>query len=297
MDINLFKNFVEIVDTRSLSAAARRRDITRSKVSKELKALEQSLGSTLLHRTTRSILLTAAGQALYEHGRRIIQEVDAAQSALDSLQHAVTGSVRLSIPTGLGEMYLANLLLSFRQRYPLVRIRVLFSNRVSDLMSSEIDVAVRITQQIQGHLVAREVGAVSFGLYASSDFALAHRFQDPSEIPHGILLIPPGDGKTSTITVKNQSQQIELKCEPFITSEYFPFLKQSMLKGYGVAALPRYMVMDELRTKAVQRVCPEWSVSGLGDRLCIITAQDHRPAQAVKVMTDFLKAHLQQYVD
>ena len=54
MDINLIRNFVEIVDARSLSAAARKRDITRSKVSKELKALETALGVTLLHRTTRS---------------------------------------------------------------------------------------------------------------------------------------------------------------------------------------------------------------------------------------------------
>ena len=297
MDINLIRNFVEIVDARSLSASAKRRDITRSKVSKELKALETALGARLLHRTTRSLLLTAAGETLYDHGRRIMAEVEAAQAAIDTLQHAVTGTVRLSIPTGLGEMYLADLLLAFHRRYPHVHIRVLFSNRVSDLMNAEIDVAVRLAQNIQDHLVARDLGPVGFGLYASTEFAKAHYFADPGDIPHGILLTPPGDGKTYAIKVKNKEQEIALKCEPYITSEYFPFLKQSMLRGCGVAALPHYMVGDELRQKTVQRVCPEWNVSGLGDRLYIITAQDLRPSHAVKVVTEFLKTNLQHFVD
>lgn len=297
MDINLIKNFVEIVDARSLSASAKRRDVTRSKVSKELKALESSLGTRLLHRTTRSILLTAAGETLYDHGRRIIAEVQAAQAAINTLQHAVTGTVRLSIPTGLGELYLADLLLAFHRRYPHVHIRVLFSNRVSDLVDANIDVAVRLAQSIQDHLVARDLGPVGFGLYASSEYAKSHYFRDPSEIPHGILLTPPGDGKTYAIKVKSKDLEIALKCEPYITSEHFPFLKQSMLKGCGVAALPHYMVSDELRSKTVQRICPEWNVSGLGDRLYIITAQGLRPSHAVKVVTEFLKTNLQQFSD
>lgn len=296
MDINLIRNFVEIVDARSLSAAARRRDITRSKVSKELKALEATLGVTLLHRTTRRILLTAPGEVLYAHGRSIIQEVEAAQGALDALRHVVTGSVRLSIPTGLGELYLADMLLAFHQRYPQVRIRVLFSNRVTDLMSAEIDVAVRLASEVQENLVARDLGKVEFGLYALSEFANTHPFGSPTDIPHGVLLTPPGDGKTYSITIKNQFQEIALKCEPFLTSEHFPFLKQSMLKGHGVAALPHYMVVDELRSGRVQRICPDWSISGLGDHLYIVTAQDHRPSHAVRVMTEFLKSNLQRFV-
>lgn len=296
MDINLIRNFVEIVDALSLSAAARRRDVTRSKVSKELKALETSLGVKLLHRTTRRILLTAPGEVLYAHGRSIIQEVESAREALDALQHVVSGSVRLSIPTGLGEVYLADLLLAFHKRYPQVRIRVLFSNRVNDLMSAKIDVAVRLAKDVQDHLVARDLGPVEFGLYAHSDFAKSHRFANPTEIPHGVLILPPGDGKTYAITIRNQQEEIALKCEPYLTSEHFPFLKQSMLKGCGVAALPHYMVMDELRMGSVQRVCPDWSISGLGDRLYIITAEDRRPSQAVKVMTDFLRTNLKRFV-
>ncbi len=296
MDINLIRNFVDIVDARSLSETARRRDITRSKVSKELKALEATMGVTLLHRTTRSILLTDAGEILYAHGRSIIQEVESAKGAIDALQQVVTGTVRLSIPTGLGELYLAEMLVGFHKRYPQVHIRVLFSNRVSDLMSAEIDVAVRLAKEINEHLVARDLGAVEFGLYASKDFAKANRFQVPTDIPHGVLLTPPGDGRTYAITVKTQTQEIPLKCEPYLTSEHFPFLKQSMLMGCGVAALPYYMVENELRSGAVQRVCPDWWVTGLGDRLFIVTVENRRPSQAVKVMTDFLKTNLARFV-
>lgn len=297
MDINLIRNFVEIVDARSLSEAARRRDVTRSKVSKELKALETSLGAKLLQRSTRSISLTEAGEILYERGRNIMEQVEAARGAIDALQHAVTGTVRLSIPTGLGELYLAEMLLEFHEHHPLVRIRVFFSNRVSDLMGAEIDIAVRATGEVNDNLVARDLGMVETALYASRDFARAHPLEVPTDIPHGMLLTPPGEGKTYAITVSNQSQKIQLRCEPYVTSEHFPFLKQSMMKGCGVAALPRYMVIDELRAGTVQRVCPDWRVSGLGDRLYIITLANRRPPHAVKIMTEFLRARLRRFVE
>lgn len=297
MDINLIRNFVEVVDACSLSEAARRRDVTRSKVSKELKALEASLGTRLLHRSTRSIALTEAGEVLYQHGRNIIEQVEAARGSIDALQHEVTGTVRLSIPTGLGELYLAEMLLEFRKLHPQVRIRVLFSNRVSDLMGAEIDIAVRVASAVNEQLVARDLGAVETALYASRDFARAHRFRQPADIPHGVLLTPPGDGKTYTLTVSNHSQDIQLHCEPYVTSEHFPFLKHSMMAGCGVAALPRYMVIDELRAGTVQRVCPDWRVSGLGDRLYIITLANRRPPHAVKVMTEFLQARLRRFVE
>lgn len=297
MDINLIRNFVEVADARSLSEAARRRDVTRSKVSKELKALEASLGTRLLHRSTRSISLTEAGHILYGRGCNIIEQVEAAQGSIDALQHAMTGTVRLSIPTGLGELYLAEMLLEFHKHHPQVRIRVLFSNRVSDLMEAEIDIAVRVTGEVNDHLVARELGTVETALYASRDYARAHPFKSPTDIPHGVLLTPPGDGKTYAITVSNQSQEVHLRCEPYVTSEHFPFLKQSMMTGCGVAALPRYMVIDELRAGTVQRVCPDWRVSGLGDRLYIVTLANRRPPHAVKVMTEFLQARLRRFVE
>ncbi|GAB2463093.1 MAG: LysR family transcriptional regulator [Comamonas sp.] len=297
MDINLIRNFVEVVDARSLSEAARRRDVTRSKVSKELKALEASLGTRLLHRSTRSISLTEAGEVLYGRGCNIIEQVEAARGSIDALQHAVTGTVRLSIPTGLGELYLAEMLLEFHKHHPQVRIRVLFSNRVSDLMGAEIDIAVRVTGEVHGSLVARELGTVETALYASRDFARTHAFRTPADIPHGVLLTPPGDGKTYAITVSSPQQTLHLQCEPYVTSEHFPFLKQSMLMGCGVAALPQYMVIDELRAGTVQRVCPDWRVSGLGDRLYVITLANRRPPHAVKVMTEFLQARLRRFVE
>ena len=296
MDLNLIRSFVEVVDARSLSEAARRRDVTRSKVSKELKALEAALGTRLLHRSTRSAALTEAGQILYQRGRNVIEQVDAARGSIDALQHVVTGIVRLSIPTGLGEQYLARMLLEFHQLHPQVHIRVLFSNRVSDLMGADIDIAVRVASEVHD-LVARELGSIESALYASRDFASAHPFATPGDIPYGMLLTPPGDGKCYAIgLVSQQGQTLHLKCEPYVTSEHFPFLKQSMLMGCGVAALPQYMVIDELRAGTVQRVCPDWKVTGLGDKLYIITMANRRPPHAVTVMTQFLQQHLRRFV-
>lgn len=166
MDINLIRNFVEIVDARSLSAAARKRDITRSKVSKELKALETALGVTLLHRTTRSFLLTAAGEVLYEHGRSIIQEVEAAQGAIDALQHVVTGSVRLSIPIAAGRTLshtvLPGIITALNQAMPQLCWKVVTTSLdygVEMLLQGKVDLLMchaqpAIEGSLQGHHLA-----------------------------------------------------------------------------------------------------------------------------------------------
>src|SRR4051812_5933184 len=118
MDLNALKLLVEIVDAGNLSAAARRLNTTRSNVSHRLKAFEKSVGVQLLRRTTRRIEPTQIGHALYEHGSKIMREMDAANAVITTLGKSLRGHVRISIPTGLGQMIVGALLIEFAGKYP-----------------------------------------------------------------------------------------------------------------------------------------------------------------------------------
>ena len=145
LDLNLIKLFVTIVEAGTLSEAALRQGVTRSHVSRNLQKLERAFGAQLIRRTTRRLELTHEGTVLYEHGARMAREVESARHALQKLGTEPTGHVRLSLPTGLGELEaLRPLLVRFALDHPSLSLRVLFSNRVSDLISSEIDVALRV---------------------------------------------------------------------------------------------------------------------------------------------------------
>ena len=94
MDLNLIHLFVEIVEARSFTAAAQKLGMTRSNLSNRLKVLERETGAQLLRRSTRSLELTQAGETLFEHGRRMLQEVETARASIDGLGQTVRGHVR-----------------------------------------------------------------------------------------------------------------------------------------------------------------------------------------------------------
>src|SRR4030095_8859652 len=167
MDLNALKLFVEIVDAGSLSAAARRLNTSRSNVSQRLKVFEQAIGAQLLRRSTRRTEPTQLGYTLYEHGSHIIRELAGATAAVSTLGKSLQGHLRVSIPTALGHLHIAPLLIEFAQRYPDITLEVVFSNRIVDLMASHIDVALRVTSEPPEQYVARELARIAWVLCSS----------------------------------------------------------------------------------------------------------------------------------
>src|SRR5690606_1195032 len=99
LDLNLIHLFVTIVQSRTLSEAARRTGMTRSNASRQLKALELAMGAQLLRRTTRHMEVTEAGKLLYTHGMRMLEEAETARASIESLGKSVRGDVRIRLPT------------------------------------------------------------------------------------------------------------------------------------------------------------------------------------------------------
>ncbi|CAG2135787.1 HTH-type transcriptional regulator DmlR [Cupriavidus campinensis] len=294
MDLNLIQAFVDIVEAGNLAEAGRRRGVTRSQISRQLGQLEDQAGTQLLRRTTRRLEMTDSGQSLYEHGLRILQEVAAAQAEIDSLGKTLRGHVRVSVPTGLGDAFIAPLLLQFAERHPGISLRVFFANRVTDLIAAEIDVALRVTSEPPLDTVAREVCAIRWQLCASPGYlAQVPPVREPADLAACRFLCPPYTTRRFSLTLGRDTahgpERRNVEVTPYLQSEHFPFLIRAVREGHGISLLPVYAGWEDVRRGSLVPVLPDWKPEGLGNRLYIITTPNPHPSMATRALISFLR--------
>lgn len=289
LDLNLIQLFVAIVQSRTLSEAARRAGMTRSNASRQLKALELAMGAQLLRRTTRHMEVTEAGQLLYTHGIRMLEEAQAARASIDSLGKTVRGDVRIRLPTGLGHLYLAPVLLEFARSYPDVTLRVLINDFIGDLISAEVDVALKITSAPPEDHVARKICDIAWCLCAAPDFIARH---GPIATLEGLaqctLIAPASMGRRFDLKLNMNGTRMLLRAAPRLQSGDYPYLLEAVLAQLGIALLPRYAVWKQLQSGALQEVLPQYEPEGVGDSLYLMTAANRFPTMATRTLMNFI---------
>ncbi|MGH8810561.1 MAG: LysR family transcriptional regulator [Advenella sp.] len=295
LDLNLIRLFVTIIDTGTLSEAAKRHHITKSHVSKSLKRLEAQLNTQLIRRSTRRLELTQQGEVLYQHGLGILRELEAATNQMLMLGAEPTGTVRLSVPTGLGELILQPILIDFKKAYPRLNLHIMFSNRVNDLIESRVDIALRVVAQPPQDYVAKKVCDVQWRLCASAGYLAAHSTaaQDPQQIAQLQFICSSNRRFHEQIMLENGKTSTRLKLNPGLQSENFRFLLTAAKNDLGVALLPSYVVARDVADGNLQLVLPQYRIAGIDATLYILTtARPHLASAAIKTLTQYLQAQL-----
>lgn len=297
LDLNLVRLFVAMVESRNLSAAADRCGMTRSNMSHRLKRLELAMGSQLLRRTTRHVELTQAGQLLYQHGVRLLDEMRAAQASIHSLDGSVRGDVRIRLPTGLGHLYLAPVLLDFTRRYPDISLRVHINDAIGDLVSAEVDMALKITSAPPEDHVARRICDVQWSLCATPAFLGDYGpIVQLEQLGRCTLIAPQSLGRRFDLRCKRaHGDPLLLRVAPRLQSGDYPFLRDAVLASLGVALLPRYAVWSQLREGALVEVLPELEPEGVGDAIYLLTAPNRFPSVATRTLVDHLREHIERH--
>lgn len=164
--------FAEVVAKGSLTAAARQLGMTPSAVSQHLRQLEQSLGLALLHRSTRRLTLTEAGERYHAGCAAMVAAARSAEQALVRLRDEPEGELRLAAPAGFGSLLAAAL--APLRGYPRLTLRLLLDDKLVDLIGERVDIAVRVGELADSSLVARKLGDMTRQLCASPAY-LAER--------------------------------------------------------------------------------------------------------------------------
>ncbi|TCK33741.1 LysR family transcriptional regulator [Paraburkholderia sp. BL8N3] len=292
MDLNLINLFVEIVDSHSLSGAARKLGMTRSNISQRLKVLESKTGAQLLRRSTRSFELTQAGQTLYDCGQRMLDDLGAARASIAGLGHTLQGRVRISVPTGFGRMFVGTMLLDFARAHPGIALAIRFNNHVDNLISSEVDVALRIASTPPLDYVARHVCTIDWKLFASADYLDRHGpINCPADLGKIALVASPypGRGVTLKLTHKQDDTDIQIvTLQPTLQSPDYPFLADAVSHGMGVGLLPAY-VSHAATNQGLLPVLPDYRVADRQDSMYIMTLPNRYPAPAAQAVINHLR--------
>ncbi|WP_455556487.1 LysR substrate-binding domain-containing protein [Comamonas sp.] len=191
-DLHELLIFARVVQDGSFTRAAQSLRLPKTTVSRKVQELEARLGFPLMHRTTRKSTLTEAGSVLYEHAQRVAAELKEAQSAMEQLSHGPQGHLRVSAPHSFAIAWITPLLAEFYALYPHVRIELLLGHEPLDVLSKEIDVALRLGNLPSSGLVARRLATFRMQIYASPTYVQRYGApQHPDElIQHRALVLP-----------------------------------------------------------------------------------------------------------
>jgi DNA-binding transcriptional LysR family regulator len=289
-DLNDMLYFAEVVDSGGFAAAGRTLGIPKSKLSRRVADLEARLGVRLLQRTTRKLSLTQAGEIYHRHCVAMREQAEAADEAVARVQTEPRGTVRMTCPVTLAHSTIGPILPRFLAAHPQVRVDMLVTNRVIDLVQEGVDIALRVraTLDDSGSLVVKNLGPTTGALVASPQ--LLQRFGQPAG-PQELRNLPTvtmsaADGRASWRLVGPKGEEHEVQHLPVYTADDLLTLKFAVLQGTGMSILPDYMCREELRLGQLVPVLPGWAPPAA--KVLAVFPSRRGMVPAVRRLLDFL---------
>jgi DNA-binding transcriptional LysR family regulator len=287
LDLNDVSAFVRVVENSGFAKAARELGVPTSTVSRAVARLEETVGVRLLHRTTRNLSVTSEGHAFHERVAPLVASLRDATRTLGTNGKEPEGLLRVTAPNDIGSAFLSEEIVRFVDRYPLLRVELMLTNRKLNLVSEGLDVAVRAGRLESSSLVARKIGTLQVELYASP--AYAERARLPATLAeltrHKIVAFGARDGKiTWQLQGPRGQETTELSCR--IACDDFGYVRATLVAGGGIGLIPRMLAASEVATGRLVRVLPEYGVSGAP--LHVIYPSTRQVPTKVSAFRDFL---------
>ncbi len=255
MDWDKLRIFHAVADAGSLTHAGDALHLSQSAVSRQIRALEESLNATLFHRHARGLILTEQGELLFEATRAMSKRLDAAAARIRDSGEEVFGQLRVTTTIGFGSLWLAPRLAKLYEKYPDLQIDLMLEERVLDLPMREADVAIRMKEPSQADLIRRRLMSVRMRLYATQSYIDKHG--SPDSIPDLALhrLICQNTSATQVRAGALLVKELLSHDLPSVlnVNNYFGVL-QAVENDLGVGVLPDYVT--EMSATLV-RVLPE----------------------------------------
>jgi DNA-binding transcriptional LysR family regulator len=248
--------FVEVVKAKGFRNAAQAVGIPNSTLSRRIGALEKTIGLRLLHRTTRRIELTEAGQLYFDRCKRIVDEARLAHEELGGMLAQPSGVLRVSLPVDLAVTYLAPLVVQFAELYPGLSFDFDLTARRVDLISEPFDVAIRIGESENSQLIARTLGSLTPHLYASPDYLKrSGEPEKPADLArHECLTIL----KASAWTLLDGKRAVTVPVHGRFALNSVGMARRLATLGGGIILMPREVIADDLSSGALRPVLPGW---------------------------------------
>ena len=244
MDWDKLRIFHSVAEAGSLTHAGDSLHLSQSAVSRQIRALEESLDTTLFRRHARGLILTEQGELLYEATRSMAKRLEATAARIRDSEDEVFGELRVTTTMGLGTLWLAPRLPRLFERFPNLKLELMLEERILDLQMREADVAIRMKEPSQADLIRRRIMEVRIRLYASK--AYLERAGTPETIedvaPHRLIV----QGPTSPQVRAGAEfvQPFVAQSEATLTVNTYFGILQGVINGLGIGSLPNYVIAD-----------------------------------------------------
>ena len=260
--IEAIRLFIRVVDLGSFSKAAADLRIGQPAATKRVAQLEKQLGARLLHRSTHGVTPTEIGVLYYEKCKLIAHHVDEAQSVAGLLQSQVQGVLRVSTSVAFGRRVLVPLLMRFMREHPQLQVELNFDDRYVNLVEQGMDVAIRMGRLEDSTLGARYLGLNPWVLVASTGYLAARGTpQVPADLAaHDALIYSTVQGDARWNFTSARGKMLSIPVKGPLRSNSLSALLAAARSGMGVAALPRYVAEESLKTSAVTALLSDWTL-------------------------------------
>ena len=251
--------FVRSVELGSLSSASRALGMTQPTVSKLLAQLEKQLAVRLFERSTRGLAATEQGQRFYTDAKAVLEQFDAAVSAVQGLNGQASGTLRINAPVALGQFRINAMVQQFLADHPAISIELVLNDRYIDLVEDGADLTFRLGGTLPQDAVARHLATVPRLLVASPAY-LERRGTPgcPDDLPaHDVIRFAWTAGNTVELTRNAATVRVAVRSRFRVNNAMA--IREALLLGSGIAMCPAWLVGDLLDSGELVRVLPAWS--------------------------------------
>lgn len=291
MDWDKLRIFHAVADAGSLTHAGDTLHLSQSAVSRQIRALEESLGTTLFHRHARGLILTEQGEFLFDATSSMARRLDNAAARIRDSEEHVLGELKVTTAVGFGTLWLAPRLGKLYAKYPDLKIDLLLEERVLDLPMREADVAIRMKEPTQSDLIRRRLLNIRMRMYATREYL--EQAGTPESIsdlaPHRLICQKPDQPQVAAGARLVQEVLAQNVASTLTVNNYFGVL-QGVLADVGIGVLPDYLTADHDR---LVRVLPDVD----SDEVPVFLAypEELRQTRRVAAFRDFVLEEIQGY--
>jgi DNA-binding transcriptional LysR family regulator len=289
MDLNEILVFARVVQAGSFTAAAAALGMPKSTVSRKVSDLEERLHSRLLQRTTRKLSLTDVGRTYYDYCARIVGEVEDAERAVSTLQETPRGLLRVTAPINVA--FLGPIVGDYLKRYPEVRLDLFCTGRTVDLVEERFDLGIRGGALVDSTLIARRLGSAKWLLVATPGYLKRRgRPRSPDDLrKHDCLLFGAGSD-SGGLRLENGDRSVEVALSPRLTVTDIDVVYAVATAGVGIAVLPAFRCVEDLRARRLTRLLADWNVPSTF--LHVVYPSTRHISPKVKSFIDHLHARM-----
>lgn len=291
MDWDKLRIFHAVADAGSLTHAGETLHLSQSAVSRQIRALEDSLNATLFHRHARGLILTEQGELLFDATQSMYRRLDTAEARIRDSKEAALGELRVTTTIGFGTLWLAPRLPALYAKYPDLKIDLMLEERVLDLPMREADVAIRMKEPSQADLIRRRLMGVRMRLYATQSYLDSHPI--PATMPdiarHRLICQNPASFQANAGS-RLVEELMTYDVQSMLTVNNYYGVLQSVRSDLGIGVLPDYVTED---FPELVRVLPD--VQSQEVPVFLAYPEELRSSKRIAVFRDFVMEEIIAY--